>query len=326
MSTLFITGASGFVGGALVRSLSSQHTIRAMSRSALSDRTIEMLGAVPVRCELGAVNSTHLAGCDTVIHCAAFVKQWGSREQYWQANVHGTRQLLAAAKAGGVRRFIHIGTEAVLFNDAHLRAVDETEPYPGHSPFLYSASKALAEQHVLAANHAEFTTLSLRPRLIWGPGDQTILPLLAEMVRKKRFVWIDHGQAQTCTTHIENLAHGVALALTQGQGGNAYFLTDHGVTTFREFLTALLATQKLSPPDSSMPRVLAMALAKAIEAAWRLLRIQSEPPITSLAVSLMSRDCTLKIDKAQRELGYAPVLTREQGLARLPMHPPSPAS
>jgi len=288
-----------------------------MSRSPASSQLIQSMGATPVRCELGTVKPDDLAGCDTIIHCAAFVKQWGTREQFWNANVRGTQQLLAAAKQAGARRFVHIGTEAVLFNDEPLRNIDETYPYPRSSPFLYSASKALAEQSVLAANDSTFTALSIRPRFIWGPGDQTILPSLADMVRKKRFVWIDHGSASTSTTHIDNLVQAVTRALTHGAGGNAYFVTDPGMTTFKEFLTALLATQGLTPPAGSMPRNVAMGIAKFLEASWRILGIQSDPPVTRLAVSLMSRDCILKIDKARRELGYEPKLTREQGLAGL---------
>jgi nucleoside-diphosphate-sugar epimerase len=315
--TLFITGASGFVGGAIVRALAGRLTLRALSRSEGSDAAIRAAGATPVRGELGSVAPESIAGSEAVIHCAAFVKQWGTREQFWSANVEGTRQLLQAARQAGVKRFIHIGTEAALFHGQHMRDIDERYPYPAHTPFLYSETKAAAEKLVLAANAPGFTTLSIRPRFVWGPGDQTILPVLETMVRSGRFVWVDHGRAQTSTTHIANLVRGVELALERGAGGNAYFVIDDGITHMHEFLAALLATRKLTPQEKSIPGWLARTLAAVTETTWRALGKTSDPPLTRLAASMMSRDCTIRGDKAQRELGYVPVISRSEGLREL---------
>ena len=288
-----------------------------MSRSPASDASVQSLNATPVRCALGAVSSEILAGCSAVIHCAAFVKQWGTRRQFWTTNVEGTSQLLDAARRAGVRRFIHIGTEAALFRGQHLWNVDEEYPYPKRTPFLYSETKAAAERAVLAANAPGFETISVRPRFVWGPGDVTILPVLEAMVRSGRFVWIEHGRARTSTTHIANLVHGVTLAMNHGRGGNVYFIADEGVTTMREFLTALLATRGVTPPARSIPGWLARGAGAAAELFWRMTRAASEPPLTRFAASIMSRDCTIRIDKARRELGYVPQISRAEGLTAL---------
>jgi nucleoside-diphosphate-sugar epimerase len=314
---IFITGASGFIGGAIAKGLAGAYVVHAMSRSARSDAVIRALGATPVRCDLENLKSENLAGCEIVIHCAAFVKQWGTREELWKTTVDGTAQILEAAKEAGVSRFIYIGTEAVLFYGQHMRDLDETLPYPDHTPFLYPETKAAAEKLVLEANEPGFTTISICPRFVWGPGDNTILPVVKKAVERGMYMWIDQGRAQTVTTHINNVVHAVTLALTRGRGGQAYFVTDDTPTTVREFLTALLDTQGIKTPNISIPAPLARMLGIGIEVIWKTLRLKTEPPLTHFAAAMASSDCTIRIDKARAELGYAPVITIEQGLDEL---------
>lgn len=316
---LFLTGASGFVGGAFAQAFGARHAIRAMSRSPQSDARIAALGATPVRCALGAVGVESLQGCEVLVHCAAHVAQWGRRDDFMRTTVEGTRQLLQAAQAAGIRRFLHISSEAVLFHGQPMRQVDERYPYPQRHAFLYAESKAAAEQSVLAANQpGVFDTLVLRPRMVWGPGDQTILPVLLAMLRSDRFFWLDGGRARTSTTHIANLVHAMGLALERGEPGQVYFISDGQISTFRDFLGALVASQGEELPTRSLPGWLARALGRACEGLWRALGRESEPPLTAFASALMSRECTLEIGKARRELGYEPVLSVAQGLAQMP--------
>lgn len=315
---IFVTGASGFVGGAIVSALRKSHKIVAMSRSEKSDAAIKKLGAKPVRSELGNVDSSLLKKMDVVIHAAAFVEQWGTREQFWETNVTATQQLLAAAREAGVKRFIFISTEASLFYGQDMIDIDENYPYPERTPFLYSETKGAAERLVLAASARNFVTLSIRPRLVWGPGDKTILPVLADMVNTGRFMWIEKGSAATDTTHIANLVEAVRLALKKGKSGNAYFVTDGEATHFRPFLTAYLATQGINPPAKSVPGWLARFLGLLLETIWKLFRSRNEPPLTRFAAAIMSRSCTIRIDKARSDLGYKPVISVQKGLQQMP--------
>lgn len=318
MSRIFLTGASGFIGGAISRQLAGAHEIVAMSRSEKSDARIEALGVQTLRCDLDTLSPGDLPECEAVVHCAAWVAPWGRREDYWRANVEGTSRLLEAARAAGAKRFVHISTEAVLWHGQHLRNVDETEPYPNQTPFLYAETKAEAERRVLAANRpGEFETIVLRPRLVWGPGDTTLVPEAIEMVNKGAFSWIDGGRARTSTTHIDNLVHAVGLALERGVGGEIYFVTDGEITDLRSFVTRLLGAHGVALPERSVPSWLARPAATAIEGVWRALGIQQAPPLTRHAVGLLCCDCILNDEKARSTLGYRPVISVEAGLAQL---------
>ena len=314
---IFVTGGSGFVGGHAIEALAADHEVLAMARSEQRAAIVSELGATPVRCHLGAVPVEALAGVEAIVHCAAFVEQWGTREAFFETNVEGTRQLIAAAREAGVKRLIHIGTEAALFDGRPLVEVTEEMPYPTRQRFVYSETKAEAERLVLAANDSELTTISLRPRLIWGPRDASVLPAVLEMAKKGAFVWLDGGAHQTSTCHVQNLAHAITLALDHGRGGEAYFIADEERSSLRAFLTALAATESVALPARSIPGWVARSLASLVEGTWRLLRLRSQPPLTRFAASMMSREVTVCTEKARRELSYVPTLSVAEGLAAM---------
>lgn len=316
---IFVSGGSGFVGGHMIEALVARgDEVVAMARSDRSIAVVEGFGAKAVRCTLEDVDATHMAGCDAVVHAAAFVEEWGTRAQFVTGNIEGTRRMLAAARAAGVRRFIHIGTEAVLFDGHDLIAIDETQPYPDRQRFLYSETKAEAERLVLAADDSTLTALSLRPRLIWGPRDATVLPAILRMHTAGSFAWIDHGRRQSSTTHVRNLARAIELALEASAiGGKAYFVLDEGTRSIHEFLVALAKTKGVELGERNVPGWLARAAASVIEATWGLLGLRGTPPLTRFAAAMMSSTITIRDDRARRELGYVPVISVEQGLAEL---------
>jgi len=320
MTGVFVTGGSGFIGGRLIERLCGEgHLVRALARSSTAAESVRAHGAEPVEGELADVTAMRAGadGCQLAFHAAATLGDWGRREDFERGNVQGTHNVLRACEDAGVRRFVHVGTEAALLAGRPLVEVDETAPLRPDSPALYSSTKARAEQAVLAANRDGFETVVVRPRFVWGRGDTTLLPVIAEMVRTGRFAWIGGGRHRTSTTHVENTVEGLVLGANRGRPGNAYFVTDGEPVVFREFLSRLLATQGLDAPTRSIPAPVAGVVAAAGETAWRLLPLPGRPPLTRFAYWVSAQECTIRIDKAREQLGYQPPKSIDDGLAEL---------
>jgi nucleoside-diphosphate-sugar epimerase len=316
----FVTGGSGFIGGALIERLRREGwEVRALARSDSAARKVRERGAEPVTGDLGDPGALEggSVGCDVCFHAAAKVEDWGDPTEFERLNVGGTANVIAASRAAGVRRLVHVGTEAALTAGQALVRVDERAPLRPDSPFLYSSSKARAEQLVREANGDGLETVVVRPRFVWGKGDTTLLPAIVDLVRSGRFRWIGGGRHLTDTTHVDNTVEGLWLGATKAPAGGVYFVTDGEPVVFRDFLERMLATQGVSVPDKSVPAGVATAAAAGSERAWRLLRRPGPPPLTRFAVWVSSKECTLDISRARTELGYEPVRTRDEGLAGL---------
>src|SRR5262249_32121554 len=150
-------------------------------------------------------------------------------------------------------------------------------PLSLNSPYPYARTKAHAEKAVREANDSDagFTTIVVRPRLVWGEGDETILPVVKEMVQKGQFAWIGGGRNKTSTTNIANLVHAMNLALTNGKGGDAYFVLDDGPVVFREFMTKMLAAANVDAGSREIPGWLVRAIAYLAETTYRTLGLKS---------------------------------------------------
>jgi nucleoside-diphosphate-sugar epimerase len=320
MATAFVTGGSGFIGRALLRRLGGEGwTMRALARSDASAAVVAEEGAEPVRGDLADVAAMRegAAGAGVVFHLAAKLGDTGKWEEFQRATVEGTDNVLAAARDAGVPRFVHTGTEAALMDGQPLVGADETWPLKTDSPAWYPRSKARAEQAVLAASGAGFGTVALRPRFVWGTGDTTLLPVLAEMVERGKFAWVGGGRHLTSTTHVDNVVEGLMLAAERGRPGEAYFVTDGEPVPFRDIVTRMLATRGIEEPQRSVPLGVAKPLAAAIESAWRVLPLPGDAPLSRFAIWASGLECTIDDSKARSELGYLPVISVDEGLQGL---------
>ncbi|MBD3575436.1 MULTISPECIES: NAD-dependent epimerase/dehydratase family protein [Streptomyces] len=331
---ILITGATGFLGGHLADAcLRSGHGVRALVRpGSNTDRLRALPGVELVTGDLTRPDSLRRAadGCEAVLHSAARVVDHGTRAQFTEANVTGTLRLMDAARAAGARRFVFVSSPSALM---HLRegdrlGIDETTPYPTRWFNDYCATKAVAEQHVLAADTAGFTTCALRPRGIWGPRDHAgFLPRLIGALHAGRLPDLSGGKhVLVSLCHVDNAVDACLRAAVSAPaeriGGRAYFVADAETTDLWPFLADVAARLGCPPPAPRIPLPAGRALAAAVETAWRLrpdaaARARSSPPLSRYMMALLTRSSTYDTTAARRDLGYAPVRTQEDGLRDL---------
>ena len=317
----FVTGGSGFVGGRLIRALVAQSwQVRALVRGQKAAASVAALGAVPVLGELTdqAALSKAMAGSTVVFHVAALFKMWGKQKEFNAVNVDGTRTLVeAAVDAPSVQKVIMVSAAAVVQGDPEpLVDIDERVPVQQRSFAPYSASKAAAEQILLAANGRRdgFQTVALRPPMIWGTG-MPMLDQMVEVVKAGNWQWPDGGTQAMSTCHINNLVDALLLAVDRGHG--AYFVADAEEGTLRDVISDLLATRGVKAGDKSVSFGMAWMLAGVMGFFWNLFNLKGEPPITRQMLRLIGKPSTLNIGKARRELGYAPHTSWKRGIAEM---------
>ncbi|RKH32804.1 NAD-dependent epimerase/dehydratase family protein [Corallococcus praedator] len=316
----FVTGGSGFVGKHLLAALAKRgEPARALARSPASVAAVQAAGGEPWEGDLSDPERLRLGmeGCDTVFHSAAHVKMSGPRAEFYDVNVRGTEAVLEAARAAGVKRLVHVSTEAVLVDGGPMVRLNETHKLPQRPVGPYPSTKGEAERRVLSVNSPDFTTVAVRPRLVWGPGDTTVLPALVAAVKAGRFRWIGGGRYLTSTCHVANAVEGLLLAAEKGRGGQAYFVTDGPPVEFRAFVTALLKTQGVDPGDKSLPTALAAMVAVTSDLVWDVLGLKSTPPLSRTELLLAGQEVTVSDEKARQELGYTGSVSREEGLRSL---------
>ncbi len=322
VSTALVTGATGFLGARLAETLCRQGCrVRAMARRTSDLARLAGLGVEVVQGELEDEGSVAraCAGQHLVFHCAARVTDWAPRAELARVNVDGTRAVIAACQAAGVARLVHTSSLTVLGLPRDRRRVDETTPLATPPVDPYTDSKIEGERLVRAAHGAGgLETTVVRPGVIWGPGDPTVLPRIAALLERGRMVRIGGGGNVVATTHVANLAEGMVLAARAGAaGGQVYHVLDGEQLTAGEVVDALAAALGARPPRLSLPFAAVYGLALASEAVARLGRRATPPALTRYGVRLVACDCRYDTDKARRELGYRPGVTFAAGVAEL---------
>jgi 2-alkyl-3-oxoalkanoate reductase len=310
-----VTGASGFLGGHVVRLLASQGvSIVAQGRDA---SRLVFEGDVRVcQCALAdrATLSAAARGCDAIVHAAALSAPWGARQDFIDANVIGTSNVIAAARAGGVQRLVHISSPAVIFDGNDQLLVDDSAPVPPRLGSEYARTKLAAEALVRAEANA-FATVILRPKAIYGAGDNALVPRLVRAARRRTLPQIGDGTNAVDVTHVDDVVRAIVCALTTERGvGETFLITGGEHVSLWSMIRALLAGIGAPPPARTIPLGTALVAAGVMEAVAAV--TGREPTLTRYSARILARTQTYDISRARDILGYEPRVTSADGLAR----------
>lgn len=318
-----VTGGGGFLGGTIVRMLRERgDQVRSFSRGA--HPTLAALGVEQIRGDLSKRELLIKAaeGCDIIFHVAAKAGIWGNYDDFYSANVTGTVNVLAACRANGISRLVYTGSPSVVFDGRDVEGGDESLPYPDSYIAHYPQTKAMAEQIVLDANSPQMATVSLRPHLIWGPGDNHLVPRIVSKGRAGKLRRIGREPCLVDTVYVDNAAEAHLLAADRlipggNISGKAYFISNGEPLPLWDMVNRILAAAGLPPETRSIPPRLAYAAGVACEGLWSLLRMSGEPPMTRFVAKELATAHWFNIAAARRDLGYEPRVSIREGLLRL---------
>ena len=320
---VLVTGGGGFLGGAIVRQLLERgDTVRSYSRAAYPE--LARLGVEQLQGDLTDRRSLNKAaqGCEVIYHVAAKAGIWGSYQEFHQANVTGTENVLSACHQHDIQRLVYTSSPSVVFDGRDVAGGDESLPYPAHFEAHYPHTKALAEQLVLAANCSDLATVALRPHLIWGPGDNHLVPRIVAKGRAGKLRRIGNRPCLVDTVYVDNAARAHLLAgdkLTPGSAiaGRAYFISNGEPIPLWEMVNFILAAADLPPVTRTISTQMAYAAGSLCEGIWSLFKLSGEPPMTRFVAQELATAHWFNIDAARRDLGYAPEISINEGLVKL---------
>jgi nucleoside-diphosphate-sugar epimerase len=318
-----VTGGGGFLGGAVVRSLRHRgRTVRSLTRSAYP--WLDELGVEQAFADLADADAVAKAveGCDIVYHVAAKAGVWGRHADFFSTNVTGTENVLAACKRHGVRKLVYTSTPSIVHTGGDIEGANESLPYATHFDSSYTATKAIAEKAVLAANGPELATVALRPHLVWGPSDPHLIPRILERARGGKLRRIGSRPVKVDVTFIDNAADahlnaGDKLDVGAPPAGKAYFISNGEPVELWDFVNRVLAEAGLPPVTRTVSAWKARLAGRILERVYKLFRLSGEPPMTRFVASQLSTSHWYDIGAARRDLGYDPKVTIVDGLRRL---------
>jgi nucleoside-diphosphate-sugar epimerase len=317
---VLVTGATGFLGGAVARRLHAQgHDVLATGRDLLRGERLSASGLTFRAADLGDRMQVRdlTVSCDWVVHCAALSSPWGPTQSFVRANVVSTGHLVDAALAARVGRFVHISTPSIYMGQGSRLGVCEDDPLP--PPVNdYARTKLHAERIVTAAKSKGLASIILRPRALFGPGDTTIFPRLLRALQRGRLPVIGDGQNMVDLTYIDNAVDAVELACQAGPEAvhSVCNISNGEPVKLWSVIATLAAALGLHAPSRKVSRRTAMALAGAAEAWARAARAKQEPTLTRYGVSVLADSMTLDLSRARTLLGYRPQVSIDEGLAR----------
>ncbi|MCB0317478.1 MAG: NAD-dependent epimerase/dehydratase family protein [Bdellovibrionales bacterium] len=313
MAKYVITGGAGFVGRSIAEYLLKQgHEVASVSRGVYPE--LEKIGIQTFSVDISD-DSEQLkqifSRTEAVFHVASKVDMWGSHEDFYRTNVLGTLNVIEACKQVGVRKLIYTSSPSVVAHDVDLNNINEDYPYPEKHDAYYPETKAIAEKKVLHENSNRLYTIALRPHLIWGPGDTSLIPAILERASKGRLVQVGNGENIVDVCFIEDCVQAHILAekaldINPSSRGKAYFISQGEPVKLWPWINEILKRNQLKPITRKVSKRVAMFLAQIFELVSSIRPSFPEPMFTKFLVSEMSTNHYFDISAAESDLGYKP--------------------
>jgi 2-alkyl-3-oxoalkanoate reductase len=311
-----VTGASGFIGNRIALALVERGDgVRGLVRDPGRADMLRERGVALAQGDMTdpAALRRAVEGVECVYHTAAMVGDWPDRAQAREVNVEGTRRLLQACVDARVRRIVHLSSCAV-YGNRHHRGTDESTAFRYGD--TYTDAKIDSERAVLSfTGRGGLETVRLRPGFVYGPGDRMLIPKLLDALTTGKFAYIGNGGKEMNCVYIDDVARIALLAGAKKEAsGQAYNVTDGSRTSLRDFITFIVERLKLPAPTRRVPPPLAIMGCYVSEYLGRLLGVKKAPLLNISRLRFLYYNQFYSIDKARRELGYAPAFGYREGL------------
>lgn len=311
---VLVTGATGFLGGHLIRRLLARgDAVIATGRDVARLAVLERMGARIVAHQFGDGAVCRADPVDAVVHAAALSSPWGRAAAFNRANIAGTREALDLARNCGARRFVHISSPSVYFRFADQINVGEDTDLP-EPVNAYARTKAAAERLVIAAG--DLDPVILRPRGLYGAGDTALLPRLVKAAARRPLPLMRDGRAVTDLTHVDDVVSAVSAALDLGSAPARRVFNVSGGEPLPVCRIAEAAALKcgIEVRWRAIPVDLALAGARLAETICGMLPDRPEPPVTAYGAGLFAYSQTLDLSAARDVLRWTPRIDFATGL------------
>jgi nucleoside-diphosphate-sugar epimerase len=320
---VLVTGGGGFLGSHLARRLHEMgHRVSVLGRRRYPSLPPNIIQHQADLRDLKAVSEA-CQEQDSVFHAGALPGIWGTKNDFYQTNVDGTRHVIDGCLEHGVRKLVFTSSPSVIYNQTDMEGVDESTPYPSHYQSDYPKTKALAEQSIIAANGQRgLITVSLRPHLIWGPGDPHLIPRIIERAKKGQLVRVGEGTNRVDIIYIDNAVEGhirAWQALEPGSpvSGKCYFLSDGEPVVLWDWINQLLVSLGINPVTKGISYGMARNLGWMLEGVYRAFGLAGEPRMTRFLAGQLATSHYFDISRARKDFNYEVRVSPEEGMKRL---------
>ena len=316
MKKVLVTGATGFLGKYVVKELVEHgYQVRAFGRNSKVGRSLENSSVSFFQGDLTKAEDVLEAfkEMDMVVHAGALSTVWGPWEDFYQANVLGTKYVLEACRQTGIQRLVYVSSPSIYAAPKDQLAIKESDAPEENNLNNYIRSKLASEK--LFKDYPDVPSIILRPRGLFGVGDTSILPRVINLSQKIGIPLIGDGRQLMDMTCVENVALAIRLAIeTPEAKGEVYNITNGEPRAFRDLLEESLTGLGYPIKYRKIPASLLSGIASSLEFLYKTLNLKGEPALTLYTYYLLRYSQTLDISKAEKELGYHPKLSIAEGI------------